>query len=176
MPVTTLRSSVAVAVVAAGAMLLLAPASLGSSGRVSGDNICTISSSSKWRQLDSDVNSLGSKVSAAFSGGSVSDGVSAAKSIASKIRGERDLLAKASGSKKLKDALVTLYDRAAVMYDRLGQKLPTIAPFLANMKKNPGDLKSMNKVMDAMASVLQPAAQALQKTGTIWSDAMKGCH
>jgi hypothetical protein len=138
---TRFRASLAAAAVCVGAALLLAPAGLGASGRAA-DDICHLQSNSSWRSLDSGVNTLSNKISAAFAGGSASDGVAAAKSIAVKIRAERDMIKRASGSKKLKDTLVTLYDRAAVMYDRLAQKLPTIAPLMAEVKKNPGDVQS----------------------------------
>ena len=137
------------------------------------DSICKVAQSSDWKKLDAKVGEGGNAVSAAMNGTNVKDGQSAARSIADALRKESKLIAKASGNDKARKNLSEAYAKVGTMYDRVAEVLPQIASSFTAAKK--GDMKSLNKVMDAMGKVLEPAASAMGNLSTSYTDAIKGC-
>jgi len=137
------------------------------------DSICKIAQSSDWKKLDDKMGEWGNAVSAAMNGTKVKEGQSAAKSIADALRKESKLIAKASGNDKARKNLSEAYAKVGTMYDKVAEVLPQIASSFTAAKK--GDMKALNKVMDAMGKVLEPAASAMGNLSTSYTDAIKGC-
>jgi hypothetical protein len=162
-----------IAVVALAGALAAASGAGAASQRAAGDNLCKLSASSGWKKAEAAIQAASPKVDAALGGQNVKDGMAAAKAMANGLRDESKLLAKASGDRKVKDALAKAYDQAAKSYDLIADKLPVLAGGLKAAQK--GDLKAMTKVMDVLGKVMEPAAKAMGALSVNWSDLLKGC-
>ena len=162
-----------IAIVALAGALAAAATAGAAPQRAAGDSLCKLSTSSGWKKADAAINEASPKVDAAMGGGSLKDGMAAAKTMANALREETKLLAKASGDKKVKDALAKAYDQAAKSYDLISVKLPVLAGALTAAKK--GDMKALTKVMDALGKVLEPAGKAMASLSINWSNLLKGC-
>lgn len=137
-------------------------------------SICKITESSEWKKIDASVSKASDAVSKAMSGtGDMKEGQKGAKAIADALRKESKLVSKASGNAKARKALSEAYSKSADLYDAVAKILPDMASALKAAQK--GDTKSLEKVMDVTAKVMQPASEALGKLSTTWSDLLKSC-